>query len=96
MPNGYLSLTVNIFGFGQAHGLGSTMYPFLSLTATLKRLDGTVAWQDTVYVSALNGENKPGYEYAEYINEPENMRKALDRVAAIVSRLLVADLYQKK
>lgn len=95
-PNGILSLKVNAFGFGQAHGFGSTMYPLLNVTATLKRPDGSVAWQDTEFVSPLNSENKPGHEYAEYINDPENMRKALARAATIVSELLASDLYRSK
>jgi hypothetical protein len=95
-PNGFLTLKVNAFGFGQAHGLGATMYPLLNVTATLKRPDGSVVWQDTEFVSPLNSDNKPGHEYAEYINNPENMRKALARAAAIVSGALASDLYRSK
>lgn len=93
-PSAYLSLTINGLGFGQSQGLGSTMYPLLNVTATLKRPDGAVVWQRTEFVSPLNGENKPGYEYPEYINNPQNMRTALTRVASIVSRALAADLHR--
>lgn len=95
-PDGYLSFTVNGFGFGQVQGLSSTLYPLMNITATLRRPDGTVAWQGTEFVSPFNSENKPGYEYADYISDPQKTRDALVRVAAIVSRLLVADLHRSR
>lgn len=91
-PHGYLTFTVNLIAFHQAHGLGSKMYPGTNITATLRRPDGSIAWQDTEFISALNPENTPGYEYEEYVANPEYVRSAMVRIAGLVSRLLVNDL----
>lgn len=93
-PDAFLGLNVKFYGFQQAHGWSSTMYPYMVVSATIKRPDGSMAWEATESVNAFNSENKPGYDYAEYTGDPEKVRQALTRAAGIVSRAFVADLYK--
>jgi hypothetical protein len=87
-----LSLTVNVYGFGQTQGFSALLYPMMNVSATLKKPDGTVAWQKTEFAGPLNSENKQGYEFEQYMKDPELMRQVLNNIAAIVSRMLVDDL----
>ncbi|MEJ2792739.1 hypothetical protein WAE56_04935 [Iodobacter sp. LRB] len=89
MAQGDLSLTVNVYGFGQTQGFSSLLFPLLNVTATIKKPNGEIAWQKTEFAAPLNSENKYGYEFEQYIREPELLRKTLSNISGIVSRMLV-------
>lgn len=84
-------LIVNSYGIGQVHGF-SSLYPSLNVSASLRKPDGTVIWQQTDYVTAFNSENDVGHEFSEFIAQPSQLRDAWEKVAGIVSRMLVKEL----
>jgi hypothetical protein len=87
-----LSLAVDAYGYGQTQGFSALLYPMMRVTATLKRRDGTVAWQKSDFAVPLNSENNQGYAFEEYIRNPQLLRATLTNIAGIVSRMLLADL----
>jgi hypothetical protein len=87
---GRIVLAIDQYGYHLSRGFSTTLYPIMRLTAVLTRRDGTVAWQRTDYVSAINSENKIGYSYREYAENPELMRRTMAEAARIVSTQLVA------
>lgn len=89
VANGDLTLTVNVYGFGQTQGFSSLLYPLINVTATIKKPNGEIAWQRTDFAAPLNSENKYGYEFEQYIKEPELLRKTLTNISGIVSRMLL-------
>ena len=92
MPLGDLSLTVNVYGYLRPLVWSTRLVPFINVTATLMRPDGEVAWQRTGFVHPLNSENTSGYEFEQYIGDPELIRKTLTSVAGIVSNMLLDSL----
>ena len=84
-------LVVNLYGLVQSHGF-SSLYPTLTVSATLRKPDNTVIWQKADYVTALNKENTGGHEFDEYIGQPELLRATWSNVSGIVSRMLVGNL----
>ena len=84
-------LVVNLYGLGQSHGF-SSLYPTLTVSATLRKPDNTVIWQKTDYATPLNKENTGGHEFNEYIGQPELLRATWSNVSGIVSRMLVENL----
>nr|WP_143838070.1 hypothetical protein [Nitrospira cf. moscoviensis SBR1015] len=88
-------LTVNVYGLGQSHGF-SKLYPILNVSASLRKPDGRVIWQNTDYVTALNKENNQGHEFDEYIENPELLRGTWSVACSIVSRMLVRELSQRQ
>lgn len=86
-----LSLAVNLYGLGIAHGFSSTLYPTLGVTATLKKPDGRVVWQSTNYVSPQSSENDLGHGFDEYLTQPELLRATWIKAAGIVSRIILAE-----
>ena len=91
-PQAEVSLTVNVYGFGQTQGFSALLYPLLNVTATMKKPDGSIAWQKTEFASPLNSENNQGYEFEQYTKNPELIRQVLTNVSGVVSRMLAADL----
>lgn len=89
---GDLTLTVNIYGFAQTQGFSALLYPLLNVTATIRKPTGEIAWQETAYVTPHNSDNKFGYEFGQYIRDPELMRKTLTNVAGVVSTMLLSPL----
>ena len=87
-----VDLTVNAYGISHAHALGTTLYPVVSLTATMKAPDGTVIWQANHVASAQNAENQEGHELEDYLRDPELLRRAFVTGSDIVSRVMVQDL----
>jgi hypothetical protein len=87
-----VDLTVNAYGITQAHALGTTLYPIVSLTATMKTPDGTVIWQANHVASAQNVENQEGHGLEDYLRDPELLRQAFVTGSDIVSRVMVQDL----
>lgn len=87
-----VDLVVNVYGIAHAHTLGSTLYPVVNLTATMKASDGSVVWQATHVVSAQNLENKEGHTIDEILKSPELLRQSFINGSDIVSRELVQDL----
>jgi hypothetical protein len=87
-----LSLAINAYGFGQTQGFSALLYPMLAVTATLRKRDGSIVWQKKDFVGPLNSLNNQGYEYEQYMIDPELIRKVLTNVSSILSDLLVADL----
>src|SRR5471032_1313465 len=53
-----VDLTVIVYGIAHAHGLGTTLYPVVGLSATMKTPDGKVIWQATHVASAQSLENQ--------------------------------------
>lgn len=93
---GELTLTINMYGFGQTQGFSALLYPVLHVTATVRKPNGEIAWQRTESALPLNAENKYGYEFERYVKEPELLTKTLTNISAIVSRMLVASLDPSK
>ena len=87
-----VSLNVLMYGVAQSQGFGTTLYPTFTVKATMTKADGTVLWQATDYVTALNGENKEGHTIEDYLKDPELIRKSFTSGTDIVSRMLVTDL----
>ena len=87
-----LTLVVNLYGLSYASPLDAALYPMLSVTATIRRADGNVVWQKTAAATVLTADNKLGYSFSQYIQDPERLRAVFANAAAIVSRVLVADL----
>lgn len=91
-PDGELVLAVNMYGFGQTQGFSALLYPAMNVSATLKKKDGSIAWQKTEFATPHNAENKYGHEFKDYIADPELLRKTLTNIAGIVGRMLAEDL----
>jgi len=86
-----VDLVVNVYGIGQAHALGSTLYPVVNLSVTMKAADGSVIWQATHVAGAQNVENKDGHTLEEFVGSPELLRQAFVNGSDIVSRVMVQD-----
>jgi len=91
-----LVLAVNVYGLGQTQGFSSLLYPVLNVSATLRKSDGTVAWQNTDFVTPQNSANTGGHEFQQYLQQPELLRETWTNVAQIVSGMLLDDLTKKK
>jgi hypothetical protein len=89
---GDLSLVVNVYGLGQTQGFSALLYPMINVSATLKKPNGEISWQRTEYILPLNAENKFGYEFEQYRQDPELIRKTFTNISAIVSNLLLESL----
>jgi hypothetical protein len=87
-----VDLTVNVYGIGRAHTLGSMLYPIVSLSATMKTPDGKVVWQGSHVASAQDAENQEGHTLEEYVRDPELLRHAFVTGSDIVSRIMARDL----
>ena len=87
-----VDLTVNVYGIAHAHSLGTTLYPVVNLSATMKTPDGTVTWQATHVASAQSPENQEGHTLEDYLKDPELLRHAFVTGSDIVSRVMVQDL----
>ena len=89
-------LAVNVYGLGQTQGFSKLLYPLLNLSATLKKPDGTVAWQNTDFVTPQNSANTGGHEFQQFLEQPELLRATWANVAQIVSGMLVDELAKKQ
>ena len=87
-----VDLTVNVYGIAHAHALGTTLYPIVSLSATMKTPEGTVIWQASHVASVENAENQEGHVLEDYLRDPELLRRAFITGSDIVSRVMVQDL----
>ena len=87
-----IDLTVNAYGIAHAHALGTTLYPIVNLSATMKTPEGTVIWQASHVASAQNAENQEGHTLEDYLGDPELLRRAFIAGSDIVSRVMVQDL----
>lgn len=85
-------LFVNAYGLGQEKEFSSILYPFLNLSASLKRPDGTTVWQRTDHIGHLDPENFVAYMFNDYIEKPDRLRQTWSNAAGIVSRKLVHEL----
>lgn len=91
-----LVLVVNTYGLSQAQGFSAVLYPMINVSASLRKSDGTVAWQRTDYVTPQNKENSSGHEFDEYVAKPDQLKASWSKVSGIVSRMLVKELSDKK
>jgi len=89
-------LAVNVYGLGQTQGFSKLLYPVLNVSASLKKPDGTVAWQNTDFVTPQNSANTGGHEFQQYLDQPELLRATWANVSQIVSGMLVDDLAKKQ
>ena len=87
-----VDLTVNAYGIVHASALGTTLYPIVSLTATMKTPAGAVIWQANHVAGAQNAENKDGHVLDDYLRDPELLRGAFVTGSDSVSRVMVQDL----
>jgi len=90
-----LVLAINVYGLGQTQGFSSLLYPLLNVSATLKKADGTIAWQNTDFVLPQNSANTGGHEFQQYLQQPELLRATWTNVSQIVSGMLLDDLKRK-
>lgn len=86
-----VDLVVNVYGVSQTHPMGTTLYPVLSLSVTMKAADGTVVWQASHAVGSQNLANQDGHTMEDYLKNPELLRQAFANGADAVSRLMVED-----
>ena len=91
-----LILAVNVYGLGQTQGFSSLLYPLLNVSATLRKPDGTVVWQNTDFVTPQNSANTGGHEFQQYLRQPELLRATWANASQVVSGMLVDDLVKKK
>jgi hypothetical protein len=91
-----LILAVNVYGLGQTQGFSSLLYPLINVSATLKKPDGTVVWQNTDFVTPQNSANTGGHEFQQYLEQPELLRATWVNVSQIVSGMVLDDLAKKK
>ena len=89
---GELTLTINMYGLGQTQGFSALLYPVLNVTATVRKPDGEIAWRHSEFATPLNAENKYGYEFEQYVKQPQLLAKAFANISGIVSRMLVERL----
>jgi hypothetical protein len=87
-----IDLTVNAYGIAHAHALGATLYPIVSLSATMRTPEGAVIWQASHVAGAQNIENQEGHALEDYLRDPELLRRAFVAGSDIVSRVMVQDL----
>ena len=87
-----VDLTVNAYGIAHAHSLGSTLYPIVNLSATMKAPDGKVIWQATHVASAQSLENQDGHSLEDFLKDPELLRQAFVKGSDIVSHVMAEDL----
>lgn len=87
-----VDLTVNAYGIAHAHSLGSTLYPIVNLSATMKGPDGKVIWQATHVASAQTLENQDGHTLEDFLKDPELLRQAFVHGSDIVSHVMAEDL----
>ena len=89
-------LAVNVYGLGQTQGFSKLLYPVLNVSATFKKPDGTVAWQNTDFVTPQNSANTGGHEFKQFLEQPELLRATWANVSQIVSGMLVDELAKKQ
>ncbi len=82
-------LRINTWGIGQSQGFSPKLYPLLGISATLKRADGTVAWQKYDFVTPANKDNDEGHTFDEYLAKPELFKKVFESATRIVSKMLL-------
>jgi len=87
-----VDLVVNVYGIAHAHTLGSTLYPIVNLSATMKAADDSVIWQATHVAGAHDVQNKDGHTLEEFLKDPELLRQSFVDGSDIVSRVMVQDL----
>ena len=87
-----VDLVVNAYGLAHSNVLGSTLYPIVNLSVTMKATDGSVIWQATHVASAQNAENTGGHTLEEFLQRPELLRQSFVDGSDIVSRVMVQDL----
>lgn len=87
-----VDLVVNVYGVAHAHTLGSSLYPIVNLSVTMKAADGSVIWQATHVASAQNFENNEGHTLEEFLKNPELLRQSFVNGSDIVARAMVQDL----
>ena len=83
-------LVVRVYGLSIAHGFTSKLEPMLGVEGSLVAADETILWQRYEYVTA--GSKFKGYRLQEYLSDPELLREAFKKAAAIVVGDLVSDL----
>lgn len=87
--DGVMTLKINTWGIGQSQGFNPKLYPLLGISATLKRADGTVAWQKYDFVTPANKDNNEGHTFDEYHAKPELFKRVFDSATRIVSSMLL-------
>lgn len=87
-----VDLTVNFYGIAHVHALGTTLYPVVSLSATMTTPDGKVAWRATHAASAQSLETQEGHTLEDYLKDPELLRRAFVTGSDIVSNVMAQDL----
>ena len=65
--------------------------PSLGINAKLIDESGTVIWEDSEFISGLNG-NTPSYIYDDYFKSPEAFKTAFTIAAKEVVRLLIEEM----
>lgn len=87
-----VALQVNVYGFGRTHLLGELLHPTFNVTATMQRLDGTVVWKRTEFITPMNNDNQTGYKFETLLGDPAQLAVAYRQGASIVTRYLAQGL----
>jgi len=87
----HFELVVLMYGLAQAGALASELKPLLSVSGKLVKADGTVIWQDSAYVTNVRGQTS-GKSMADYLRDPEQLRRVLTQAAGLVAKELVTRL----
>ena len=87
-----VDLVVNAYGLAHSNAFGSTLYPVVNLSATMRAADGAVIWQATHVAGAQDVENKDGHVLEEFLQNPGLLRQSFVEGSDIVARVMVQDL----
>jgi hypothetical protein len=86
-----IRLEVVQWGLIKEVGFGSEPKPICAERGKLVKADGTVAWENYYFITAMNGET-PSATFEAFIENPQRLREAFTKAAEVVTRALVEDL----
>lgn len=89
------TLVVNMWGLAGSGNLTTpNLKPLLSISASLKRPDGTVLWTNNAHITNFGGGTVSATTEA-YLKDPDLLRDALSKAAGIVAKELVSTLEER-
>ena len=87
-----LSMEVHLYGL-QAAGIGSHLYPALTVSAQMKDADGKVIWRNRAVAGGLTQKNNPAkYTYDELMAKPARITEVMTQAAQLVASEAMVDL----
>ncbi len=87
---------IELFGLNQGNGLTSTLYPQLTVSAQLTKLDGTILWKGQQYITPINSENNIGDTLENFYKEPNKLRLSFEKTSHILAKFLIEEIIGSK